>query len=230
MRKARYHCAMMSKTTAVTPHTPAGTPANRIGDAILGFIGRVPKSREHRRADPAIEARRVSRVAARKAAMMAGGLALPPGPLGWLTVLPELLTVWKVQSQMVADIAAVYGSNARMTREQMLYCLFRHTAAQAVRDMVVRMGERIIVRRATSSAFQAAARRVGVSLTKHVFGSGVSRWLPVVGAVGVGAYAYWDTLKVAKTAVEMFGSGFEIEVEGDATIERQPARQHIDET
>ena len=36
-------------------------------------------------------------------------------------------------------------------------------------------------------------------------GSGASRWLPVIGAVGVGAYAYWDTSRVAKTAIDLFG-------------------------
>lgn len=210
---------------SVIPHTPgSSTPAERIADAILGFIGHVPKTSKNRKPDPHIEARRLARVAARKASMMAGTLALPPGPLGWLTVLPELITVWKLQSQLVADIAGVYGSNVQLTREQMLYCLFRHTAAQAVRDLVVRMGERYIVRRATSGAFQVAARRVGMSLTKHAIGSGVSRWLPVVGALGVGAYAYWDTARVAKTAIELFGSGIEIEVEGEATIERPRAK------
>ena len=207
---------------AIIPHSTGGTPANRISDAILNFIGQVPKTSQHLKADPHNEARRLARVAARKASAMAGGFALPPGPLGWLTVLPELLAVWKIQKQLIADIAGVYGSTVELTREQMLYCLFRHTAAQAVRDLVVRMGERYIVRRVTSSAFQLAARRVGVSLTKHAIGSGVSRWLPIVGAVGVGAYAYWDTTRVAKTAIELFGTGVEIEVEGEATFDRIP--------
>ena len=60
----------------------------------------------------------------------AGTLALPPGPLGWLTILPEMLAVWKIQSQMVADIAALYGQKSTLTEEQMVYCLFRHSAAQ----------------------------------------------------------------------------------------------------
>lgn len=207
---------------AVVAHSTGGTPASRISDAILDFVGQVPKTTQHAMADPHNEARRLARAAARKASVLAGGFALPPGPLGWLTVLPELLAVWKLQKQLIADIAGVYGSEAKLTREQMLYCLFRHTAAQAVRDLVVRMGERFIVRRVTSSAFQLAARRVGVSLTKHAIGSGVSRWLPIVGAVGVGAYAFWDTTRVAKTAIELFGSGIEIEIEGEATFERIP--------
>ena len=211
--------------TAITPATPrSGAPGDRVGKAILDFIGHVPKTSERAMSDPMREARRIARSAARKAAATAGGLALPPGPLGWLTVLPELLAVWKLQTQMVADIAGVFGSNAELTREQMLYCLFRHTAAQAVRDLVVRMGERYLVRKASSSAFQLAARRVGISLTKHALGSGISRWIPIVGAVGVGAYAYYDTNKVAKTAIDLFAHGVEIEVTGEATVEPSTAR------
>jgi type I restriction enzyme M protein len=33
---------------------------------------------------------------------------------------------------------------------------------------------------------------------------GVPRWLPVIGAVGVGTYAYFDTGQVARTAIELF--------------------------
>ena len=58
---------------------------------------------------------------------------MPPGAIGWLTVVPELITVWKLQAQMVADIAGIHGSNSELSRVQMLYCLFRHTAAQAAR-------------------------------------------------------------------------------------------------
>lgn len=206
---------------AITPRKAEQDPGRGVADTILDFIGRVPSTSKIAVGDPALQARRIARAAARKAAMTAGGLALPPGPLGWLTVLPELVAVWKLQTQMVADIAGVYGSNAELTREQMIYCLFRHTAAQAVRDLVVRMGERFIVRRVSAHAFQAAARKVGLTITRQAVGKCVSRWLPVVGAVGVGAYAYYDTGKVAKTAIEMFSRGVEIEVEGVATIERR---------
>ncbi|MEJ0047559.1 MAG: hypothetical protein WDN04_16625 [Rhodospirillales bacterium] len=179
---------------------------------ILNFIGRVPGTSERADPHPEARARAVTRAAASKAAMTAGGLALPPGPLGWLTIVPELLAVWKLQTQMVADIAAIYGNEARVTREQMLYCLFRHTAAQAVRDLAVRVGQRYLVQQASLSALQAAAHRVGLHLTQHAIGKGVSRWLPVVGAIGVGAYAYYDTRHVARTAIELFAPGKEIEI------------------
>ena len=42
------------------------------------------------------------------------------------------------------------------------------------------------------------------NLTRAAIGKGVSRWLPIIGAVGVGAYAYYDTRQVARTAIELF--------------------------
>ncbi len=105
---------------------------------------------------------------------------------------------------MVADIAGIYDKNAYLTREQMIYCLFRHTAAQAVRDLVVRVGERILVQGVSLGAMQVIAREVGISITRRAIRKGVSRWLPVIGALGVGTYAYFDTAQVARTAIELF--------------------------
>jgi hypothetical protein len=186
------------------PITGAASPASRIADALLDMLGTVPSSSEAPHDEPHARSRELSRRAARKAAIAAGSLALPPGALGWLTILPELATVWRLQAQMVADIAGVHGTEATLTREHMLYCLFRHTAAQGVRDLVVRMGQRVLVQQATQSALQHAAGQVGIRLTRHAIGRGVARWVPVAGAIGVGAYAYYDTLQVGFTASRLF--------------------------
>ena len=114
---------------------------------------------------------------------------------------------------MVADIAGTYGKQAFLTREQMLYCLFRHAAAQAVRDLVVRVGERFLVRRVSLRVFQQIAKKIGVRITQRIIGKSITRWLPVVGALGVAGYAYYDTGQVAQTATELFGSAIDIEPE-----------------
>jgi hypothetical protein len=178
--------------------------SQRLGDAILGLLGQAPAARELASPTPRERARNVANQAAARAALTAGSLALPPGPLGWLTLLPELIAVWRVQAQMVADIAAIYGSPHAPTREQMLVCLFRHSAAQAVRDLTVRLGERVLVREATAQALQAVAMKIGLKLSRRTLGSGLSRWMPVVGAVGVGAYAWFDTAQVAATSIALF--------------------------
>jgi hypothetical protein len=185
--------------------------ASRIGDKILAAVGKVPTSSERKSRDPAEAARKTANTAARNAAAAAGTLALPPGPLGWLTILPDLIAVWKIQAQMVADIAAFYGRKRVLTQEQMLYCLFKHTASQAVRDLVVRVGERAIVRRATVRALNSVAQRVGLTVTQRTLAKSASRWLPVVGALGVAAYAYYDTAQVARTAIDLYEREIEID-------------------
>jgi len=199
----------MTRNLPVPARTRAATS---IAEAILKFIRRIPKSGETKSRTPGRAARSKANAAAAKAALAAGTLALPPGPMGWLTLLPEMMVVWRIQSQMVADIAALYGRQSTLNEEQMVYCLFRHSAAQAVRDLIVRMGERVLVRRASLELLQRIAQKIGIKLSQKVIGKGLSRFIPFAGAVGVGAYAYYDTAQVAATAIELFE--LEIEVEG----------------
>ena len=187
--------------------------AARIGEAILKFARHIPSSSERKSRRPVTAARSCANSAAAKAALAAGTLALPPGPLGWLTILPEMMAVWKIQSQMVADIAALYGKKSTLTGEQMVYCLFRHSAAQAVRDLVVRVGERVLVKKASLALLESIARSVRLKLSQKVIGRGLSRWIPLAGALGVGAYAYYDTAQVAATAIGLFER--EIALEGE---------------
>jgi hypothetical protein len=196
------------------PAVVAPVEHGRITEAILDFVSEVPDSKVGSSKDPASEARRLASRAAQRAALTAGSLALPPGPLGWLTLLPELIAIWKIQGQMVSDIAAAYGRHATLGREQMMWCLFRHTAAQAFRDLVVRMGDRLIFRRMSYGVAQRVAKQIGIKLTQRTISKGISRWLPVIGALGVGAYAYYDTGQVASTAIAMFDG--EIAMEEDA--------------
>lgn len=177
--------------------------AGRIARAILDFASTIPETAEPPSRSPRERARAIANLAALKASAVSGTLALPPGPAGLLTIIPELVGVWRIQAQMVADIAGAFG-RTDVSREQMLYCLFKHSAAQAVRDLVVRAGERYLVRKASLRVVQAVAARIGINVTRRLVAKSVSRWLPVVGALGVAGYAYYDTAQVAKTAITLF--------------------------
>jgi hypothetical protein len=191
---------------------PAGAPdPSPIGQAILSLVGQVPSSKEPKSRAPATDARTKANAAAAKAALAAGTLALPPGVVGWLTVLPEMVGVWRIQRQLVADIAAIYGKHDTLTPEQVVYCLFQHTAAQGVRDLVVRVGQRSLVRHASPLLIRTITRRIGAKLAQQAVGKGMARWLPVIGAVGMGAYAYYDTAQVAATAIDLFEGVIEVE-------------------
>lgn len=197
-----------------TSTTNAQPQASVFEQAVLPLFARIPSSSEPRSEQPLADARRKANAAAAKAAVAAGALALPPGPAGWLTILPEMVGVWRLQRQMVADIAAIYGKQSTLTPEQVVYCLFQHTAATGVRDLVVRVGQRTLVRRASPRLIGLLMQRIGVKLGQRALGKGAARLLPIVGAVGMGAYAYYDTAKVAATAIDLFES--EISLASDA--------------
>lgn len=187
--------------------TQAGDVGTRIGDAILGFIGNVPTSARRKSKSAEADARQAIAAAAARASLAAGTLSLPPGPFGWLTMLPELVAVWKIQAQLVADIAALHGQKSALTQEAMLYCLFRHAAAQAMRDIVVQAGAQILVKPATIQVLQKVAGLIGLKIGQRTLGKAFTRWLPVVGAVGVAAYAYYDTVQVGTTTLGFFAGG-----------------------
>jgi hypothetical protein len=180
--------------------------AHDISALIERVIADVPPPHVHAASDATRQAAKLAREAAQKAAVLSGSLALPPGPLGMLTVLPDLFLIWKVQRQLVADIFALHGRTPELTKTHMLYCLFRHMASHVLRDVVVRAGQRAVVAQLSAGALATLLQRVGVSVTQRIVGTAASRWVPLAGAAAVGAYAYWDTLQVAKTARRLLES------------------------
>ena len=68
-------------------------------------------------------------------------------------------------------------------------------------------GERSLVRRAS---LQAIAQGVGVHITQRVIEKSIFRWVPIVGVLGVGRYAYYDAGQVASTAIDLFAKDITI--------------------
>lgn len=180
------------------------TIVEQIASSLQPIVTRVPRSAEEVSPDPVQRAKSLTLQASVKSALVSGTLAIPPGPIGMVTILPDLLTIWKIQRQLVSDIAAANGKSSLLGSTEMIYCLFRHAASHAVRELVVRVGERVVVRRATLRATQRVLRRVGVSVTQRAAGRTISRWIPVARVLGIGGYAFYDTTRVGKTAMAFF--------------------------
>src|SRR5689334_9325481 len=124
----------------------APAPHGAIIDALEHMLADIPAPESTRAEVPQSAARAIARRAAKRAAMLSGSLALPPGPLGFVTLLPDLYLIWQTQRQMVSDIFGVYGRSAELTPTHMLFCLFRHAASQILRDVAVRGAERLVIR------------------------------------------------------------------------------------
>ena len=153
---------------------------------------------------PDEKARLLTQRAAWKSATVSTSLSIPAGITGILTAIPDIAAIWKIQAQLVADIAASYGKLALLSREAMVWCLFRHSAAQLLRDIAVRTGSRIIVQKLSTTAIKAILAKVGASVSSKLLGKTLLRAIPAVGALGNGIYAYMDTCEVGKTAAAYF--------------------------
>ena len=187
---------------------------------VFGLVtGGVPKTNETGKAKrPYERSKEITQKACAKAAAVSGGLALPVGPLGMLTVLPDLVIVWRIQSQMVVDIAAAFGHKKPLTEEDLMTCLFRHVAGTAVREYErsipieheEKSGKSMLdlLDRFTRSGSRDVAVRVGKQIgqvvLERVAKRTASRIVPLAGAAIVSAYAAMDTKEVARTAVELF--------------------------
>lgn len=182
----------------------------KIINYIMDLVTDIPSSDESISKEPKEKAKSIVLSASSKAALISGTLSLPPGPFGMITVLPDIVAIWKIQRSMVADIAAIYGKTKFLGKEQMIYCLFKHAASQVVKDLVVRVGERLLIQKTSIKVLQEILRRIGIRITQRIAGRTISRWLPVVGAIGIGVYAFYDTSQVGKTAIEFFERDLDI--------------------
>ncbi|MEZ5702808.1 MAG: hypothetical protein R3E42_14005 [Burkholderiaceae bacterium] len=80
----------MSDANPTEAQTPSSV-SSIIGQALVPLIAKVPDSKEPPSDTPGKDARQKANAAAAKAAITAGTLALPPGAVGWLTILPEMV-------------------------------------------------------------------------------------------------------------------------------------------
>lgn len=201
---------MSSKSIIHKGAAPKNDLLEKLFTVLFKVINEVPSSVETQSSDALLRARKLTSDASFKAAAISGTLALPTGPLGWLTILPDLAAIWRVQAQLVADIAALFGKKGNLTQESIIYCLFRHAAAQAVRELVTRMGERLVVQRVSVQMTRDVLGRIGVKLVYRLSRRRLWQLLPAIGALAVAAYAYYDTEQVGQTAIDFFTKDIEL--------------------
>jgi hypothetical protein len=199
-------------TESSDTNTQLTLPAQQTIFRVLeNLVTSVPSSNEPLSTTPQDRAKEIVRMAGLKAGALSAGLAIPPGPAGMLTVIPDLIQVWNIQRQIVSDIAACYGKSAQLNQQMMVYCLFRHGAAMLARDIIVRVGERMILKQGSLRMMQKVLQRVSIKMTQKAIGKSISRWVPVIGPIVVGGYSMIDTRSVGKTAIETFSRVVEIE-------------------
>ncbi len=87
----------------------AATPSAAIGtltEGLMKLVMLVPTSAEVIADDPHARSLELMHNASTKAAGISGSAALVPGPLGMLTLIPDLLAIWSVQRLRKSSMGA----------------------------------------------------------------------------------------------------------------------------
>lgn len=153
----------------------------------------------------------MTREASWKAFTISTAAAIPPGPFGWATILPELLAVTKVQMNLVYRIAAYYGKSTKMNRT-LVMLVFSHALGISVgQEVVRRVGSKVMVRSLGPKLLRPMAQRVGVKIGMRLTQKAVARWIPFVLAPIFGAFSKSMTTDIGNEAQRLFAQEIEVD-------------------
>jgi len=172
--------------------------------ALCRTLVEIPQSNEPEAVEPDLSSDRIIKRSCRQAGLLSAGLSIPTGPLGLITLMPDLTGVWNIQSHMVSDIASAYGERSWLTREQMLFFLFRHSVSHLVGDVITKSGERFLVQKLSQKAFDSVVQKLALRISSRLTVRATKIAFPLLGAAFLGAYSYVDTLQVGITAKKFF--------------------------
>jgi hypothetical protein len=146
----------------------------------------------------------VANRAARKCAAISGSSAISLLPTGYTAILSEAVTIWKIQSQMVVDIAALFGKTPALTPRHMIYCLLRHGGNKAVASALLQPTIQLMIKRLCTRFVRDFSTRLGLRISGRALGPGAALVLQALSSIGFATLAYLDTRRVASRAVELF--------------------------
>lgn len=181
-----------------------GKIQDKLESTLFDVITDIPDSLYEKCDDVDGKVSRLIKVASMKSASISATLSIPAGITGIMSVLPDVLAIWKIQAQLVSDIAACYGKLACLSREAMVWCLFRHSAAKIMKGLAVKTGNRLVLKSLSMSALRSLLTKIGLNISSKVFGKTFMRIIPGLGALGNGAFSYYDTREVGLTAESYF--------------------------
>lgn len=183
-----------------------GKIKNVLSGLLFDVMTNIPDSLLEPVENPDERVKNLIQSASLRAATVSTTLSIPAGITGILVAVPDVLSVWKIQAQLVSDIAATYGKIAILNKTSMMFCLFKHSTAHLLKDFVLRSGPRYIVHKLSNEAFEKAVQKISIHFSSRFLRRIVTKAVPAIGAVSNGALSYWDTKQVGKTAQAYFKS------------------------
>jgi hypothetical protein len=148
---------------------------------------------------------------AQKAFALSTAAGLPPGPIGWLTILPEIMALLKIQVNLIYKIAKFYQREAKVNKKIVLLILGSAMGIAAKHKILAKVGTRIIVKAMSTTAIRNICKRIGLRIGARILQRGLGRWIPIVLAPIFGAFSYSMTKRVGNEANDLLRQDFNFE-------------------
>jgi hypothetical protein len=158
----------------------------------------------------------MTREAARRtfAVSMAAGLA--PGVFGMMTVLPEIISVTKIQIRLVHKIAGYYHAGASLDKTVLLLIFSEAIGLMLGKSFLRRVGARLVVTAVSTRLARRLAKQIGSRIVAKAVQKGLARWVPLIMAPVLAAFSGSMTMRIGRHATRLFSEGIMVEkVAGD---------------
>lgn len=149
--------------------------------------------------------------AAYKSSAVSGIATLPPGPTGFLTLLPELIAVTKIQMNLVYALAKYYNKAERLNTSIVLLIFANAVGVNAGRNLIRIHGRRVIVSVLRDTTVRELAKRVGIKITAKITSRAAGRFFSLFAAPIFATITYKSTKTIGKEAIRIFSRELETE-------------------
>ena len=136
--------------------------------------------------------------------------AVPWGPIGWATILPELIAVTKIQVNLIYKIAKYHGKLGQLNKSLVVLVFANQAGLTMGRHLMHKIGPKLVIRSLGSKAIRPIAQRIAAKVGTRISRKLAGRWIPVVLAPLFGAFSKSMTTEIGRTADWLFSHDIEV--------------------
>lgn len=153
--------------------------------------------------------------AARKAFWVSTTLSAVWGPAGLATILPEIMTLIKIQMTLVYKIAN-YHQKLHVLNHTVILLIFANALGLTIGPKILqKIGTGLVVRSIGMPVISGIARKVGMEIAVKIAQKAAGRWIPVLLAPAFGLLSKKMTIKIGWEADHLFAENMEVENAGN---------------
>jgi uncharacterized tellurite resistance protein B-like protein len=144
-------------------------------------------------------------------AVRSGILAFAPGPLGLITIIPDLVMSMESQINMIYDIGVAHGKEELMTKETILSLALLSGGGSMGISLLTQQAGKLVVKKAAVKIIQNTAKAVGIKLTAGAVKSSVASYVPLLGGLAIGVWVKYVTDELGRSSESILSKNVSVE-------------------